>query len=140
MEARNNDGTEDTGPWARASLVLHSQSLSEAEISALLGTSPSSSKAIGSRVGPKSAARHEHTVWIHESGVPESSPLEDHLTELTTFVSERSSALSSLPETSSLRVSISYSTPYGIAALTLLAQHIKVLGELGIDIWLDVFE
>jgi len=37
-------------------------------------------------------------------------------------------------------VSIGYSTPYGIAALTLLAQHIKVLGELGIDIWLDVFE
>lgn len=140
MEARNSDETGDTEPWARASLILNSRSLSADEISAVLRAAPSESKAIGSTISSKSDRRREETVWVYESALPGSRPLDEHLTELTTFVSERASALASLSETSSVRVSLGYSTPHGAAALTLWANQIKVLGELGIDIWIDVFE
>jgi hypothetical protein len=113
--------------WAQASLRVASEELDAERIGELLGRNPSSTR--------ESEGDPTFTVWVLESGLDPSAPIEDHLYILMEGLSDCRDALRELTRRANAEVWLSYS-PGAAGHRSAIFDH-KVLGELG-DLGLDL--
>ena len=81
---------ESTHNGTTASLRIHSSTLLPAEITKVLRTTPTSIWGKGALMSPRNpdSRRRETSIWLLESGLPDSAELEDHIAYLVTFLEE----------------------------------------------------
>lgn len=127
--------------WSRASLRITSQSKSAAEITKLLRTEPSEAYEKGaslSRTNPQSPARQE-SLWVLESGLHESQPLEAHITKLLSFIERNLSVLKDLLLDCEIDLFCGFSSSNGQGGFVLTSDLLKRITVLPIDIVLDLY-
>jgi hypothetical protein len=117
-------------PWATASLRIASDQLSADSIGERLGLRPSSTRA--------AEGEPAFSVWVMESGLEPSAPLEDHLYILMEQLRDRRDLLVELAEESNVEIWLSFS-PGDVAGGTSVFTHDSIveLGELGVDLVFD---
>jgi len=123
---------EGLGGWATASLRIASDELSADSIGERLGLRASSSRS--------AEGEPAFSVWVMESGLEPSAPLEDHLYILLEQLRDRTEVLCELAESSNVEVWLSFS-PAAAHQRTSVFNHeaLVELGELGIDLVLDPY-
>ena len=119
-------------PWATASLRIASDQLSADSIGERLGLRPSSTRA--------AEGEPAFSVWVMESGLEPSAPLEDHLYILMEQLRDRREILVELAEESNVEIWLSFS-PGEVARRTSVFTHHSIveLGELGVDLVFDPY-
>jgi hypothetical protein len=118
--------------WAQASLRVASEDLDADAISELLGRRPSSTR--------QSEGEPTFTVWVLESGLDPSAPIEDHLYILMEGLRDRRSELRKLAERANVEVWLSYSPGVGGHRSAVFDHGVLAeLGELGLDLVLDPY-
>jgi len=118
--------------WAQASLRVASEELDADAIGELLGRKPSSAR--------ESEGEPTFTVWVLESGLDASAPIEDHLYILMEGLSDRRDALRELASRANAEVWLSYS-PGTTGHRSAIFDHnvLAELGDLGLDLVLDPY-
>jgi hypothetical protein len=118
--------------WAQASLRIASEDLDADAIGELLGRRASSTR--------ESEGDPTFTVWVLESGLDPSAPIEDHLYILMEVLRDRRAELRRLAERANVEVWLSYS-PGTRGQRSAVFGHAVLgeLGELGLDLVLDPY-
>jgi hypothetical protein len=118
------------GGWAQASLRIASEDESAEAISELLGRRPSTTRA--------SEGEPVFTVWVLESGLDPSAPIEDHLYILVEGLRDHREPLAELAARANVEVWLSYSPGRsGHRSAIFDSQILGELGEVGIDLVRD---
>ena len=122
---------EGQRPWATASLRIASDQLSADAIGERLGLRATSTRS--------AEGEPVFSVWVMESGLEPSAPLEDHLYILLEQLRDRREVMVELAEGSTVEVWLSFSS--GVASHTAVFNHESLveLGGLGIDLVLDPY-
>jgi hypothetical protein len=122
---------EGQRPWATASLRIASDQLSADAIGERLGLRATSTRS--------AEGEPVFSVWVMESGLEPSAPLEDHLYILLEQLRDRREVMVELAEGSTVEVWLSFSS--GDASHTAVFNHQSLveLGGLGIDLVLDPY-
>src|SRR5215218_9048126 len=117
-------------PWATASLRIASDQLSADAIGERLGLRATSTRS--------AEGEPVFSVWVMESGLEPSAPLEDHLYILMEQLRDRRDVLHGLAEESNVEVWLSFS-PGETGRRTSVFTHdaIVELGDLGLDLVFD---
>ncbi|HKY15970.1 MAG TPA: DUF4279 domain-containing protein [Microthrixaceae bacterium] len=118
--------------WAQASLRIAGEDLGADAIGEMLGRRPSTAR--------ESEGAPSFTVWVLESGLDPSAPIEDHLYILMEGLRDRHDALRVLAEKANVEVWLSFS-PDTYAHRSAIFGHrvLAELGDLGIDLVLDPY-
>ena len=120
----------ESGGWAQASLRIASEDESAETISELLGRRPSTTR--------ESEGEPVFTVWVLESGLDPSAPIEDHLYILIEGLRDQREPLAALAKRANVEVWLSSSPgPGGDRGAIFDSKILGELGELGIDLVLD---
>jgi hypothetical protein len=124
------DDLAPDGGWALASLRIASEELNADQISELLGL-----RFTSARLADGEPA---FTVWMYDSGLEPSSPIEDHLYILVERLRDRRDALIDLARRANVEIWLSYSPGTGVPRSAVFDHAVLAeLGALGVDL---VFE
>lgn len=118
-------------PWALASLRIASETLHAEEIGELLGRRATSTRT--------SEGEPAFAVWMLESGLAPTAPVEDHLYILMEMLSDHADALRQLVETATVEVWLSFSPGERHRSAVLDSKVLATLGNLGVDVVLDAY-
>jgi len=121
-----------TAGWAQASLRIASDRMSADAISEALGLRPTSTRT--------SEGEPSFAVWVFESGLDPTAPIEDHLYLLMERLRERHDQLTLVADAANVEIWLSFS-PAGTSGRSAVFDH-RVLGELGalgVDLVLDPY-
>lgn len=122
--------TEDG--WAVASLRIASEELTADQISERLGLRSSSAR--------QADGEPAFTVWMYDSGLEPSAPIEDHLYILMERLSDRRDALIDLCQRANVEIWLSHSPGPGVPHSAVFDHAVLAeLGALGIDLVLDPY-
>ena len=129
IDAEDLDGGR---PWALASLRIATDDQSVDEVSELLGLEATSTRS--------AEGDPAFTVWMLESGLDPSAPIEDHLYILMERLRDRHDAVRRLAATATVEVWLSYS-PGTRSTRSAVFDHqvLAELGGLGVDLVLDPY-
>lgn len=118
--------------WATASLRIASDKLSTDAITERLGLRPTSTRS--------AEGEPAFSVWVKESGLEPSAPIEDHLYILIEQFRDHAGAFAELCEFSTVEVWLSFS-PAAAARRSSVLDHeaLVELGQMGIDLVLDPY-
>ena len=120
------------GGWALASLRIASDELTADQISERLGLRASSAR--------QADGEPAFTVWMYDSGLEPSAPLEDHLYILMERLSDRRDALIDLVQRANVEIWLSHSPGPGVPRSAVFDHGVLAeLGALGIDLVLDPY-
>ncbi|MEZ5322141.1 MAG: DUF4279 domain-containing protein [Microthrixaceae bacterium] len=119
------------GAWALASLRIASETILAEEIGERLGLRPTSWR--------QSEGEPAFVVWIFESGMAPSAPLEDHLYILMERLAERRDALMALVDDATVEIWLSFSTGSNSRTAVLNADLLSRVSAAGIDLVLDPY-
>lgn len=118
--------------WAQASLRIATDVLTADAISERLRIAPTISRA--------AEGEPAFTVWMLESGLDPSAPLEDHLYILVERFRDHRDDLRELCDSATVEVWVSFSSGDGPARTSVLDHGVLAeLGDLGIDLVLDPY-
>lgn len=118
--------------WSTASLRIASDQLSVDAIGELLGLRPSSTRS--------SEGEPVFSVWVKESGLEPSAPLEDHVYILIEQLRDHGEALAELCRQATVEVWLSFSAADRRRRPSVVNHQALVeLGALGIDLVLDPY-
>src|SRR2546423_93612 len=98
---RNQWRVTPQAEWSGGAIAIYSTSLSTAGISSRLGlepTWPDSARPNRCQFDDFSMLTGENVAWVMESGLPRSSPLEDHIHALLDVVEPRADAFDQLSQ------------------------------------------
>jgi len=132
--------TRSNETWSSVSLRVTSQTLTSAAIVARLSAKASVGKDRGdpkSKSSPQ-AGVHDRALCIFSSPL-ESASLKEELDWLVDFIRSRQDALADLGQACSFDAWIGYSSGSGQAGLTIGHELLALLGDLRIDLVLDVY-
>lgn len=118
-------------PWALASLRIASETLDAEEIGDLLGLRATSTRT--------SEGEPAFAVWMLESGLSPSAPVEDHLYILMERLSGHHDAVRQLVETATVEIWMSFSPGDRHRSAVVNSGVLADLGTLGIDVVLDAY-
>lgn len=118
-------------PWALASLRIASETLTPDEIGEMLDL-----RATSTRVSEGEPA---FSVWMFESGLAPTAPVEDHLYILMERLSDRRDALAQLVDTATVEIWLSFSPGARHRSAVLDAKVLSAAGSLGLDVVLDAY-
>ena len=126
---------------ATATLRIHSMALRPEEISAILKSRPSQSFAKGEKMSPRNplSAIFEENLWMLESELEASQPLEIHILWLADFIEQRLTAVKGLMRTCEIDIFCKYSSANGQGGFILEAEVMKRLASIPIDIIFDIY-
>jgi hypothetical protein len=126
---------EDVAPtsgWATASLRIVSDTVGTDSISEQLGLKPTSTRT--------AEGEPAFAVWMLESELAPSSPLEDHLYILLAKLRDRLDALAELSRSANIEMWLGYSPAVGGHRSAIFGHEaLAELGELGIDLVFDPY-
>jgi len=126
---------EDLAPpsgWAYASLRIASETLGVDAITEQLGLVPTSTRT--------AEGEPAFAVWMLESGLSPTSPLEDHLYILMERLRDRHEVLAELAQSANVEVWLGYSpAPGGFRNAIFDHRVLAELGSLGIDLVFDPY-
>jgi len=128
----DGDELEGSRAWAAASLRIASDELHAESIGELLDLHPTSTR--------EAEGEPAFTVWMVDSGIEPSAPIEDHLYILLEKLRGRRDAIVDLCQRAAVEIWLSYSLGDGHAR-TAVFNHAALaeLGDLGIDLVLDPY-
>ena len=132
---------EDDKKWSSASLRISSEIITIKEICEILNTNASNSFAKGTLLdtrNPNSLLRPEN-LWILNSNLNDSLPLEKHIEELTNFLEQKSENLKKLIGKCEFEVFCGFSSTSGQGGVLLSANLLKRITVFPIDIVLDLY-
>ena len=126
------DELDGRRPWATASLRIASDQMTADAIGERLGLRATSTRS--------AEGEPVFAVWVMESGLEPSAPLEDHLYILMERLRDRREILIELAEESNVEIWLSFS-PGEHAGRTSVFTHeaIVELGQLGLDLVFDPY-
>jgi hypothetical protein len=126
------------GQVFHANVVVHSDTLTGADITSRLGLQPTDVKDLGTH---KSDGRtREFTSWTLSSPVPEEAPLDEHLTWLLDAVAPANEKLLLLVATELATVRISAAFAHTDSyAMTFLSDLLRKLAEFPGHLWLTAY-
>lgn len=126
------------GQVFHANVVVHSDTLTGADITSRLGLLPTDVKDLGTHK-PDGRAR-EFTIWTLSSPVPEEAPLDEHLTWLLDAVAPANEKLLLLVVTEQATVRISAAFAHTDSyAMTFLSDLLRKLAEFPGHLWLTAY-
>ena len=134
-------GDQNNEKWSAGSLIIISGSLTPAEISNALVTQPTQAFERGSSLSPgnrQSGTRDAH-VWILESGLDSSEPLEAHVTRLIEFLEAKQDKLKELVPSCQFQIFCGFSSEIGQGGFVLDAALLRRLTVLPLDLVLDLY-
>lgn len=123
------DDTATLPQWATASLRIATELLTVDEISDRLDLRPTSWRV--------SDGDPEFTVWMHESALETSAPIEDHLYLLMERLRERKDALAALSESATAEIWLSFSVSDTAGESILDHRVLSEIADVGCDLVLD---
>jgi hypothetical protein len=115
------------GEWVRGSFRIVSSELSPTAIDEIVGLEPTS---VVERPDGGS-------VWVLDSGLPPSRPVEDHVEALLRLVRPRGDELRKVRGT--CEIFIGFAAEDGQGGMSFLAPVLDELAQLGIDLVLDLY-
>ncbi|MCP4352356.1 MAG: DUF4279 domain-containing protein [Desulfobacterales bacterium] len=127
--------------WSSASLHIISQSVSTKEITGILNTEATSSHEKGSLIQTASPgkSRYQETLWILESDLDYSEPLEIHIMKLVSFIEQKTDAFRKLLHNCDVELFCGFSSGNGQGGVVLGAELLKRLTTIPIDFILDLY-
>ena len=126
----DGDELEGSRAWAAASLRIASDELHAESIGELLDLHPTSTR--------EAEGEPAFTVWMVDSGIEPSAPIEDHLYILVERLRDRRDALIDLARRANVEIWLSYSPGTGVPRSAVFDHAVLAeLGALGVDL---VFE
>ena len=127
------DGDELLGssPWALASLRIASETLAADEIGDLLELRATSTRT--------SEGEPAFAVWMFESGLSPSAPVEDHLYILMEHLSDHGDAIRQLVEMATVEIWLSFSPGDRHRSAVIDSKVLADIGSLGIDVVFDAY-
>ena len=126
--------TEDLAagrPWALASLRIASETLGADEIGEMLGRRATSTRT--------SEGEPAFSVWMLESGLAPTAPVEDHLYILMEMLSDHVDDLKRLVESATVEIWLSFSAGDRHRSAVLDSKVLERIGSLGVDVVLDAY-
>ena len=132
---------EHDGKWATATLRVASQTKTVEDITHTVGIAPTSVRRQGEPVTyrhPNAPLRSE-PIWLLESGLGESEPLERHIGRLLDHVERNLSGFKQLSSDCSVEIRCAFSSANGQGGLVLDADLLRRLTMLPIDLVIDLF-
>lgn len=129
------------GKQAGISLRITSRSLSASRISEIIGQQPTRSFDKGDEITVRGRQRgsREHTMWLLESPLPGSSPIEQHLDWVARFLHAHQSQLSLLETTCDFDAFCLYSSDNGQGSICVSKSLIQRLRDFPIDLVFDLY-
>jgi hypothetical protein len=114
---------------------------SAGEITAVIGISPTREYEKGDIISRKSPkpVRRQNSMWMIESGLPESADIEDHILSLCDKIQPCSEALNSLRSDCDVDIFCGYFSESGQAGFSLSNQVLGRVVSLGLDLIFDVY-
>ena len=127
---------ESTFAWLR----VMSEDLQSDSVTSLLGIAPTHTQLRGEQRSPASTRQHKYSGWFLESeSHVESRDARRHLDWLLAQLQGKAGAIATLKRQGNLvDVCVRWNS-YGHGGPTLNAQHMAQLGELGIELWFDIY-
>lgn len=110
--------------------------MSSAKITAALGMAPSRALERNSRDHPVGS---REAVWILESGVADSLPLNDHVDSILADLEQRRDELKGLQEHCYFELWCAFASDDGQGSFVLEAQHMQRLADLNIDLIVSLY-
>lgn len=127
--------------WNSATLRISSNTISAAEITVILGVKPTNSYEKGTPVSsrnPKSLLRQE-SVWLLESGLDNSEPLDTHIAKLISLVEGKFDLFKELIPVCHIDIFCGFSSENGQGGFVLDAGLLKRLTAIPVDIVFDLY-
>lgn len=111
------------------------------EVTRLLGMAPTKSQLVGSRVSDRSERVRKLSGWFLESaGNVDSRDARHHLDWLLGHLAGKQAAISQLLQQGYfVDICCRWDSRSGQGGPTLDPSHMKALGNLGIDLWFDIY-
>jgi len=132
---------ENDEKWSSASLHISSETIALNDICEILNTNASHSHERGSPVSPRNpnSPLRQKNLWILNSSLEDSLPLENHIEELVTFLELKYDALKKLFSKCEIELFCGFSSTCGQGGFVLTADLLKRISVFPIDIVLDLY-
>ncbi len=127
--------------WNAASIRIFSRSMSPQEISEALNSEPTHSHKKGdpvSKRNPEGAKRNEN-LWVLESGIDSSEPLDGHIEKLVEIIERKLDAFKILLQKCEIDIFCGFSSENGQGGFVITSDLMKRLTIIPIDIVLDLY-
>ena len=134
--------TNASTPRSGACVRIACEGSDIAFITAALKVAPTRTCIAGERRSATSVAagRHEQSIWMLESTLPETSSLEEQIASVTKFLEQSRDGLSSIQDrVLGVDMFCLFSTNDGQGSIELSASLLRRLGNLGVDLVIDVY-
>jgi len=91
------------------------------------------------RKGRVQATHSQQCLWVLESGKERSSPLQNHLEELLSWIESNADSLLCLRDKCSFDLFCGFSSGSGQGGFGIASSNLLRMGELGVDLILDLY-
>jgi hypothetical protein len=131
----------DENFWGSATFRVLSKTLSSERIAAEFETLPTTIARKGEPVSKRSTSAGARTdsLCSYQSPHSDTSPLQDHLGWVVAFCADHASAIRRLAGECTFDVWIGYGSEHGQGGFVLPSANLAILGELGIDLFVDLY-
>jgi hypothetical protein len=127
--------------WTKLSLRVLSTSTTAEQLESRFGVQAGQKGNIGDPISRRSpqAGQRQASICIFDCPIEDAEGMERHFDWLEHFLITREAVIRSLPPDCVLDAWLGLSSPTGQAGAAILARHLKQLGDLKIDLVLDVY-
>ena len=129
------------GSWNRASLVIHSDSLTPDDIGEALGAQPTGSGLKGEPVGPRTPKPRKTSFWAMDANLSDDARIEEQIRTLLDFVDSHEGPLTRLVNShgAHIRIDASVSDESGQYPMTFDASTLQRLAKVPLALWLTAW-
>lgn len=133
--------TETEEKWNSAALRISSKTKGVAEISRMLNVKPTSSSDKGTLTSPRNphSRIREESVWILDSGLADSQPLDAHIAKLISHVEQNITVLKELLVECEIDMWCAFASNNGQGGFLLDAKLLKRLTVIPVDIIVSLY-
>lgn len=131
----------DNKKWNKVSICIISQTTDPEKISAILDIKPTESHEKGTHVSmrnPGSPKRADH-IWILESGLDESTTLEEQIYFFVNFIEDKHTQFMELSTSCRIELFCGISVDNGQGMFTIKSNTLKKISKIPIDIVMDIY-